>query len=392
MDATESRHPSSTSNAILAEAKSLLGELVSLRSVSSESNVTITRSIEAVLNSLGFEVEISQYTDPRGVAKANIVARRGPDAPGGLAYFCHSDVVPAADWSGPGGDPFSPVTTEDRIYGRGSCDMKGSLVAMLAAAKQVQPGQQSSPLWFVCTADEETGFAGAKHVVEYSPMYRQLVAGQPAGIIGEPTQLRVVHAHKGITGFQITSRGRAAHSSTAHGVNATLAMVPMLQTIAELERRTREAPEYRDQRFSPSTLSWNFGVNDHSTAINITPARCDVWVSLRTMPEIDGEDLITIAQSRANELGLQFRRLAGGNPLWVDAEDSFVQAMCALVGGVPETVCYSTDGGQFTELNQLLVCGPGDIAQAHTSDEWISLDQLRQGIDVYHRAILQWSC
>ncbi len=374
-----------------------LSRLIGFNSVSSRSNAAVSDCISDYLQSIGFVVEQTQYVDSKQQTKVNLVAHRGPmyscgPNTGGLAYFCHSDVVPADDWTGPDGDPFSAVVTEDRIYGRGACDMKGSLVAMLTAASRMKANDHNSPMWFVCTADEETGFGGAKHLVAHSAAYRELVQAQPVGIIGEPTSLQVVHAHKGISGFKITSRGRAAHSSTSGGVNSNIAMVPMLALIAELEQQTRDDARYHDARFDPPTLSWNFGVSDRATAINITPARTDAWVSLRTMPEIDGEDLIEAARLRAEELGLEFKRYDGGGHVWVDADAACVRTMCKLAGGKPQTVCYSTDGGQFTELKQLVVIGPGDIAQAHTSDEWITLDQLARGIELYEKAIRQWCC
>ena len=371
-----------------------LKQLISFASVSSTSNVQISECVSGQLKSLGFEVESSEYLDDAGTPKVNLVARRnGTKNPtGGLAYFCHTDVVPADGWTGPGGDPFSPVTQDDRIYGRGSCDMKGSLVAMLAAAQQVDVAQQSSPLWIVCTADEEVGFEGAKCVVNNSTAYRELVNAQPMGIIGEPTRLSVVHAHKGITGFQITSHGRAAHSSLSSGINANEAMVPMLQTLLEIGQRTRDDTRYHDNRFDPPVLSWNFGVNDGSTAVNITPQKSVAWVSLRSMPNIDGEDLIAEVRSKADELGLEFKRFSGGSPLWIDADADGVESMCQLAGGQPKTVCYGTDGGEFTELDQLVVCGPGDIAQAHTTDEFLEMDQLSKGIQLYAAAIRHWCC
>ena len=326
----------------------------------------------------------------------NLVARRDPisktdhDAPSGLAYFCHTDVVPAIGWTGPGGDPFVGVTQDGRLYGRGSCDMKGSLAAMLAAAEQVSAGEQTAPLWIVCTADEEVGFAGAKHLVKQSQGYGQIAEAQPLAIIGEPTRLSVVHAHKGIVGFQVTSRGRAAHSSTRDGINANEAMVPMLQTLLELNQRTRSDSKYLDHRFDPPTLSWNFGVSDGGSAVNITPETSVAWVTLRPMPEINGEDLIECAAQRARSLGLEFKMLEGGAPFWVDPGATCIRDLCQLSGGDPTTVCYGTDGGEFTALQNRVVCGPGDIAQAHTTDEWIELDQLHRGAELYANAVRRW--
>tara|TARA_R110002049_G_scaffold4601_5_gene32759 strand:- start:1058210 stop:1059487 length:1278 start_codon:yes stop_codon:yes gene_type:complete len=401
-NSTPSSTPMSDSTSTSSDSTSTsierLRELIGFNTVSSSSNTAISDCVAEHLQSLRFDVQRSEYVDAHGVTKTNLIARRGGDdraAVGGLAYFCHTDVVPADTWTGPGGDPFTAVIQDERIYGRGACDMKGSLVAMLSAIARVDantdPNQQSSPLWVVCTADEELGFDGARHLVANDSQYRTLVKHQPVGIIGEPTGLSVVHAHKGITGFRIISRGRAAHSSTRDGINATIAMVPMLQTLLELFRRTENESRYRDERFDPPTLTWNFGVDGHGTAINVTPDRCDAWVSFRTMPGISGDDLIEIARQRADELDLEFHRYRGGSPVWVDPDSACVRTMCDLAEqATSETVCYGTDGGEFTELRQLVVCGPGDIQQAHTTDEWLAIDQLTRGIELYEKAIRHW--
>lgn len=376
----------------------LLQHLIAFPSVSQLSNEAVSDFVGERLIALGFEVERTDYVDRGGVRKINLVARRDPlpggqhPPVGGLAYFSHTDVVPADRWGGPGGDPFAAVIADERIYGRGACDMKGSITAMLSAVAMVPANEQVAPLWIVCTADEEVGFEGAKELVAHSGAYRELVAAQPVSIIGEPTLQSVVHAHKGINGLRITSHGRAAHSSSTAGVNANVAMVPMLKTLLELEQVTRQSAAHQDERFDPPLLSWNFGVSDHCTAVNITPARSVAWVCLRPMPGIDGEDLIEQAAAKASELGLDFERLPGGDPFWADPELPYLCEWCELAGGTPRTVCYSTDGGIFRELERRVVCGPGDIAQAHTHDEWLSLDQLAGGIDLYSRAIRRWCC
>ena len=373
-----------------------LQRLVSFPSVSSTSNEGVSDLASGWLDDLGFSVERSTYTDPGGVKKVNIVACRQPNAKGvesppiGLAYFCHTDVVPVPRWSGPGNDPFSGEVVADRVYGRGSCDMKGSLAAMLQAASRVDRSEQRAPLWIVCTADEEVGFQGAKHVVRYSEAYRTIVDRQPLAVIGEPTGLQVVHAHKGIVGFQITSRGRAAHSSTQHGVNANEPMVPMLRTLLELCRRSREDEALQDHRFDPPTLSWNFGVSDGGSAVNVTPEKSVAWVSLRPMPEISGQALIDAAAERAAALGLEFELMEGGGPFFADPESEYIRELCEIANEPARTVCYGTDGGELAELDHRIVIGPGDIAQAHTADEWISVQQLHMGCDLYEQMIRRW--
>ncbi len=377
----------------------VLDELVRFPSVSSTSNVAVSECVKGRLESLGFEVESADYFDPAGIRKMNLVACRNPlgprgehlrNAAPGLAYFCHTDVVPVTHWTGPTDEPFRAVVANDRVYGRGSCDMKGSLVAMLHAAQQVTASEQTAPLWIVCTADEEVGFEGANHLVNHSAAYRAIVNAQPLSIIGEPTGLRVVHAHKGITAFSITSQGKAAHSSTDDGVNANIAMLPMLELMRQIWQQTLTDAEIKDERFDPSHLSWNFGISDGCTALNVTPARSVAWCCFRTMPDIDGAALMKRVSDAAQELGLEFKMFKGGKPVWISPDAECIRRMCDLAGGPAMTVCYGTDAGEFHELKQRVIFGPGDIAQAHTTDEWISLEQLTRGADCYANAVRRW--
>lgn len=390
------------------DARHTTEHLIRFATPSHVSNLAITDWVQHRLESFGFRCERIDGLDAHHVQKCNLVACRQPlseyqplsefqrvaggesfDLPdaGGLAYFAHTDVVPADQWEGPGG-PFDPMEVDRKLYGRGSCDMKGSLAAMLAAVRRLPHAEQTKPIWIVCTADEEIGFGGAKSIKLHSSFYRQMVAAQPVGIIGEPTRLHVMHAHKGITGLKLTSRGRAAHSSTRDGLNANLAMIPVLTEMLQIHLETESNPQFWDDRFDPPTLTWNFGISNSSDAINITPALCHVWASWRTMPGIDGSALVDRVRRVAREQGVTFADYEGGQPLWVDPNHPWVKAMCRLAGhAAAETVSYCTDAGQFTEIEALVVCGPGDIAQAHTADEFIDLDQLAAGVDLYEKVL-----
>lgn len=393
----------------LRSAIATLNQLIAFPSVSNTSNLDVTDCCAATLVDLGFKLHRTQYNDADGVCKANLVAIRDPvsntNASGkcelaqpGLAYFCHTDVVPAKGWIGHSTNPnssataFQAVVTDDRVYGRGACDMKGSLAAMLSAVARVDPGDQRAPLWVTCTADEEIGFGGAKHLVNHCDGYRDLVRADPVSIIGEPTELNVVNAHKGMSGISIHSRGRAGHSAIGVGINANEAMVPMLSKLLELCHRTRQNRDLQDDRFDPPTLSWNFGVSDHSDVVNITPERSDAWVSLRAMPEIDGRSLIAEVEETARSLGLTVTLFDGCDALWNDPDSGFIRQFQSLAGTDAQTVCYATDGGVLSELSRRVVIGPGSIQQAHTVNEWISIDQLRRGIDLYEKAIRNWCC
>ncbi len=374
-----------------AQSIELLKTLIRFGSVSSSSNVAITDFVSQTLQHLGFSCHHCDYIDHAGVAKANLIASRGI-GDGGVVYCCHTDVVPADQWSGPG-CPFDPVVENDRIYGRGSCDMKGSLVAMIAAIGQIDAQTQTAPIHVICTADEERAFVGAKQLVANSPVFRALVASQPLAIIGEPTRGEIIHAHKGIVSFRITSRGRAAHSSTRDGVNANIAMVPMIAELLRLCELTETDQRYWDTRFDPPTLTWNFGFSDRCDTTNIVPERCEAWVLFRPMPTVDGSDLISAAADKAASLGLAFRIEEGGGHVWIDPDDPAILEMCEIAGqSRAKTVCYGTDGGEFTELKRMVVCGPGDIAQAHTSDEYLAIDGLSAGIDLYARVLQRYTC
>ena len=367
-------------------------ELIRFESTSSLSNVEVTNYCEAKLKDLGFATERIEYDDARGVRKANVVGKKGPGT-GGVAYFCHTDVVPADTWTIEEHGPFDPVVVGDKLYGRGSCDMKGSLAGALAAAERFSASELKQPFYLTCTSDEEVGYIGAKHGAEQSKLYREIVDGDARGIIGEPTMLEVVYAHKGTTGFSAISRGRAAHSSTDKGLNANLAMIPFLSEMKAIHDETLEDPAWRDERFHPPTICWNIGINDHTAAVNITPPKSICTVYFRVMPGMDAEILVDRAREIAHRHGLEFQVHGNGAPLFVDPHSDFVTEFLEIAGkSEAKTVTYGTDGAMFGDLKRKVVYGPGDIAQAHTDDEWITLEQLEHGTEMFEKLIRRWCC
>ena len=374
------------------QALEYLQELISFPSVSVESNTDITDCVAAWLVELGFVTERIDYLDERGVTKSNILGRKGP-AGCGLAYFGHTDVVPVSSWSFAGSGPWTPVIREGRIYGRGSCDMKGSLSCMLAAADAMQTATLKAPLYYIATADEEVGMPGARKVVEMSSLYREIVASQTRSIIGEPTRLEVVHAHKGGRAIKVTSIGRAAHSSTGLGINANMALIPFLTEIGRIHQEMESSPAWRDERFSPQTPSLNLVIRDTNTGLNITSAQSECTVYFRPMPGQDADGVVQRLRDLATTHGLKFELLFAGAPLFTDPQTPFIRELLDLTS-LPSsrTVSYGTDGAVMTELRNIAVFGPGDIAQAHTDDEWMSLDQLDCGTELYRRCIERWCC
>lgn len=362
--------------------------LVAYDTVSRVSNVAITDDVERTLESFGFETERVDYEDENGVPKSNVMGRLGPRETDGLAYFGHTDVVPADTWKFPDHGPFEPTVKEGRLYARGSCDMKGSVSCMLAAVEGIDASKLRRPIFVTCTADEEIGYGGAYHVVERSSIYREIVGSKAHAVIGEPTLLDVVHAHKGGYGVVVTSHGRAAHSSTREGLNANLAMIPFLGEMKSLYEETESDVELRNDEFDPPTVCMNIGINDHTRALNITAPQSVCTIYFRPMPDVDGEPILARIEESATRLGLEVRVRFKSRPLYTAPDSDYVRTLLGLAGRESSrTVGYGTDGGAFHELERALVYGPGSIAQAHTHDEWIALDQLDLGTAAYAKLI-----
>ncbi len=366
--------------------------LVGFDTTSHKSNRMIAKYLEMKLTKHGFVVEKLEYLDARRVRKVNLIAKKGGGA-GGLAYFSHNDVVPAKKWFTKKFGPFEPTISQERLYGRGSCDMKGSIACMLTAAQQFAWDDLKQPIYFVCTADEEVGFLGVKQVVEESKYYREMVADQSKAIIGEPTQLEVVHAHKGSIELKATATGVAAHSSTRKGENANLKIIPFLTEMKAIHDEIESNPDLQNPLFDPPTLSWNIGIKDDAHAVNVTAGKSTCTVYVRPMPDVDVEPLIERARKAAESCGIELQIHRWGFPLDMKPDSDFVQEVLKLAHRPkPKTVSYGTDGGLLTELENKVVFGPGNIAQAHTTNEWISIEQLSLGTDLYAKMIRNWCC
>ncbi|MFH1566636.1 MAG: M20/M25/M40 family metallo-hydrolase [Gemmatimonadota bacterium] len=364
----------------------LTRDLVAYESPSRASNVAVTRHLARLLRSLSFRVEELGYTDERGVAKLSLVAKLGKGR-GGLTFMSHDDVVPASAADGWKGDPFRARVAGGKVYGRGACDMKGPLAASICAAARVRPDDLAAPLFIIVTADEETECLGARDVVRRSRLFSEARTGY--GIICEPTRLRVVHAHKGSLAIRVTSRGRSAHTSTLKGVNANIRMIPFLAEMKEIYDLVLSSPAYRNEEFDPPHSEWSIGITDGDVAKNMSPVLSVCTIGYRPMPGIDAEDLAIRTRACARRLGLscQVRRI--GTPLYTPPGSPLVQTALKLTRTRrAATVPYGTDGLAYAaRMPQLIVLGPGDISQAHTVDEWIAVEQLRRGTDLYARFI-----
>jgi acetylornithine deacetylase/succinyl-diaminopimelate desuccinylase family protein len=303
-----------------------------------------------------------------------------------LLLEAHCDTVQAESMTVP---PFTPEVRDGRLYGRGACDTKGALAAFLygVCSHLDAGGRLRFNVIILAAADEEYQFTGARHAV---------ADGLQAdfGIVGEPTSLRVVRAHKGVTRWRIVTRGVAAHSAyPERGENAIYAMGHVLERLEEYGKALRGS--------SPHPLlgspSLSAGVIEGGEAVNIVPDRCTVELDRRTIP---GE--------RTEEVLGAVRRALAGVPGWefdpphlvvagmeVPEESPLVrllsEAITAVCGEVHvEAAQYATDAGIYNGAGiPSVVFGPGDIAEAHTAVEWIDLGELHAAAAVIRSLISQ---
>ncbi|MGB1250781.1 MAG: M20/M25/M40 family metallo-hydrolase, partial [Candidatus Promineifilaceae bacterium] len=230
--------------------------MIRIQSVSHQSNGPISDYIQAWLDENGFVTERLTYIDPEGVEKVNIVGQRG-SGKGGLAFFGHSDTVPGQPEQWPA---FDPEVRDGRLFGRGSCDMKGQIAASMIAAAQADLSKLTQPVFVVVAADEETGGYGVRQVADESKL---MAASETRyGVIIEPTESIPVYAHKGVGQVKVTAHGSAAHTSTAKGVSANFLIAPFMAEMAAYADELLTDPSYQNDEFSPPSNGFNMRIND----------------------------------------------------------------------------------------------------------------------------------
>jgi len=357
-------------------------DLIGYNSVSANSNVEIANFLEERLNEIGFEIERIEYKDNNNVRKVNIVGRKGR-GDDGFVLCGHMDTVPAEGWDI---NPFSAFVEDGKLYGRGSCDMKGAVAAMLCAGEKYKAEELSRPLYFILTSDEEIGCIGAKEIVNQSKLLKE--SPPKYGIICEPTSLDVIHAHKGVVQFHALAKGKAAHSSTGKGVNANLKMIPFLYEMRNIYEMLTTDEGHFNYDFEPPFADWNITFSDDETSPNVTAPLSRSIVNFRPMPNQDVEPLIDRVLEVAKNSDVQVDVLRIGAPLLTPMESKIVQTALNLTGqSKPKTVSYATDGVALGSLMELILLGPGDIEQAHTMEEWIEIEQLHKAVDIYAKFI-----
>jgi acetylornithine deacetylase len=359
-------------------------ELIALPTVSKDSNLALIDFVSRYLKGLGVDAVIQKDAAGR---KANLFATIGPAARPGVVLAGHTDVVPVddQDWST---DPFDPVVKDGRIHGRGSCDMKGFIAAALSHVPALVRRRLENPVHLVLTYDEEVGCQGAKELVKAWPI--DLAARPLFCVVGEPTSMQIVNAHKGMRLLSTTVRGRSGHSSAPqHAVSSIAALAKLACFLDGVAERAARAPVASDLRFACPHTTVNLGVIQGGTAINIVPEVARLLWEYRHMPQEDGEAVLRAFNAYSGELERAAEE--GRRPQITTEELSAIPALSAagnaeatrfLLGLMElreaQQVDYGTEAGLYQQGLGVptVLCGPGSIAQAHRPDEYLELTQL----------------
>jgi acetylornithine deacetylase len=364
----------------------LLQRLVAIDSTSSRSNVPVLDLLEELVRPLGFETRRITWRDDAGVEKGDLVCRRGPDAPGGLALVGHTDCVPYdPEWK----EALAGVVRDGQVFGRGTADTKGFVATALAVASRTKA--LANPLHLLFTADEEVGCWGAKKLLHEG------VVKPRFAIVGEPTELVPVRAHKGYAAVDVTVTGVEGHSAFPDvGASAIHAAGRLL---AEVERLQEEMKDEQDALFHPPWTTFNVGLIRGGKARNILAGECVFSLEWRPVPGQEPERALRLFDAAAERVAA-----AGGGKLAVsrtpmrldeavvtppDAE--IVRFLESESGNASRSIPFGTELPELAAMGaEGCVFGPGDIRVAHRTGEHVPIAHLDACARVLERAIARF--
>ncbi|SHH49229.1 acetylornithine deacetylase [Marivita hallyeonensis] len=370
----------------------ILRELIAFPTVSTDSNLDMIQHMAGLLEEAGARCEL--IAAPCGT-KANLFATLGPERDGGILLSGHSDVVPVSDqeWTS---DPFAMEERDGRLYGRGTCDMKGFIAATLALAPVFAARVKDRPLHFSFTYDEETGCLGAQHLSEVLKA-KGLTPG--VAIVGEPTEMRIIDGHKGCYEYTTRFSGLPGHGSLPdQGVNAVEYAVRYVNHLLGLKDALRSrAPAMSG--FDPPWTTVNVGALTGGVAHNVIAPTAQVDWEMRPVQIEDAtfvkdslhrfcsEELLPRMRAIHPDASIETEvigEVAGLEP----ADDNEARRIVSELTGAntSDLVSFGTEAGIFQALGMnVVVCGPGSIEQAHKADEYLAIDQLGQCVRMLER-------
>ena len=370
----------------------MISSLIAVPSISSttpkwdHSNLGVIELLHDWCESLGFQCEVMPV--PNNPGKANLIATLGT-GPGGLVLSGHTDTVPCDPelWQS---DPFKVEERDQKLYGLGTCDMKGFLALAIEAAKQYKDTPLQAPLIILATADEESSMSGARALVD---------AGKPkarAALIGEPTGLKPIRMHKGMMMEAVRIEGQAGHSSDPSlGANALEAMSGVMNELLTI--RSELQSQYQNANFRIDVPTMNLGCIHGGDNPNRICGQCELEFDLRPLPGMSMDGLRNLISDRLkpieqnHRVDLNVRSLFPGIPPFEQSESEFVDCVERLTGHKAEAVAFGTEAPFLQQMGmQTLVLGPGSIDQAHQPDEFLALDQFAPTLELLHNLINQY--
>ena len=366
------------------ELLTMIERLIAFETVSRDSNLGLIEWTRDYLAGLG---ATSRLTYDATGKKANLFATLGEGSRPGLVLSGHTDVVPVEGqaWNT---DPFKATVIGDKLYGRGSADMKGYIATALVMAPQFLASKANAPLHFAFSYDEEVGCIGVRGLIKDL----QDIGLKTAGcIVGEPTLMQPIIAHKGTHRFRCCITGREAHSSyTTQGVNAIEYAARIIVYIRQMADRLQQL-ETRDYAFTVPFTTMQTGLIRGGLAANIVPKECEFIFEARTLPGASEHKLFQEVKDFAATLLPEMQRIEPNAAIQLEMmntapgmnmqeTDEIVKLATALSRNKPNgAVSYGTEGGLFQAAGiPTVICGPGDIEQAHRPNEFVSLAQLAQ--------------
>lgn len=375
----------------LSRTQAILANLVGFPTVSADSNLAMIDHMADLLSDAGARVDL--FHDDTGT-KANLFATIGPDREGGIVLSGHSDVVPVTDqkWTS---DPFRLEERDGRLFGRGTCDMKGFIAATLAMAPDYAARRLKRPIHFAFTYDEEVGCLGARSLV---PALQARGIRPAMAIVGEPTDMRIIEGHKGCCEYTVAFQGLEGHGSNPdRGVNAVEYAVAYVARLMELRHQLRHRTPVASV-FEPPWTTINIGRLSGGVAHNVIASRAELDWEMRpvqdsdaalvrqTMADYCNDVLLPQMQAVCPDAGITtyvIGEVCGLEPMEENAARRLVAELTGANGA--DVVSFGTEAGLFQQMGlSAVLCGPGSIEQAHKADEYVTLSQLDQCLTMLH--------
>ncbi len=365
-------------------SQDLLRKLIGFNTVSSKSNMELIHFVEDYLNGFGIS---SQLVKDAHEDKANLLAVIGPKGIPGIMLSGHTDVVPVEgqDWAT---DPFEMTRKDDRLFGRGSCDMKGFIACVLAKVPEFVAAELKEPIYLAFSYDEETGCTGVHSLVD---VVNELAVKPRACIVGEPTSMKVVNSHKGIRHLLTKVYGHENHSSTDRGVNAISYAAEIVTFIDDIQEEMRGRPS-EVEGFEPPYCTVHAGRIKGGVAANVTPNYCEIEWDYRPIPGTDEDEvynrycdfientILPKMRKRSLDYGDVKTDYLAKVPCLFPKTGSDAEVLVKHLAEQNSThvVSYGTEAGIFYQKGGVpaVVCGPGSILQAHKADEYVDISEL----------------